>query len=125
LLWPARSSNTASVPRESASGARQGVSNRAPTPVVDLVLYVSQHSRHTPVAQRNCRELLARFDRRRVRLEVCEVSAHPDRAEDDAVLFTPMLVKRKPLPRAYVLGDLSNHTLVIDMLEACGVRPTR
>ena len=98
---------------------------RAPVPSVDLVLYVSQHSRHTPVAERNCAALLARFDTRRVRLEVCDVGSHPERAEEDAVMFTPMLVKRRPLPRCYVIGDLSNAAPVIDMLESCGVRPSR
>ena len=68
---------------------------------------------------------MARFDRRRVRVEVCDVSANPERAEEDAILFTPMLVKRRPLPRTYVLGDLSNAGPIIDMLESCGVRPTR
>lgn len=77
------------------------------------------------VARRNCQALLARFDPRRVRVEVCDVSAHPERAEADAVLFTPMLVKRQPLPRTYVLGDLSNAAPIIDLLESCGVRPTR
>lgn len=42
-----------------------------------------------------------------------------------AVLFTPMLVKRRPLPRSYVLGDLSNSAAVLELLHACGVRPTR
>ena len=98
---------------------------RAGAPPIDLVLYVSQSSRYTPVARRNCEALLARFDPRRVRFEVCDVSAYPERAEEDAVLFTPMLVKRQPLPRTYVLGDLSNVTPIIELLHACGVKPTR
>jgi hypothetical protein len=105
--------------------ARAAVPRRADLPPVDLVLYVSQNSRHTPAAQRNCQALLARFDPRRVRVEICDVGAHPERAEEDAVLFTPMLVKRQPLPRSYVLGDLSNAAPIIDLLESCGVRPTR
>jgi two-component system response regulator GlrR len=113
------------MPRQSGRKARAVAPRRAGSPPVDLVLYVSQNSRHTPVAQRNCLALLARFDQRRVRVEVCDVSAHPERAEEDAVLFTPMLVKRLPLPRSYVLGDLSNTAPIIDLLESCGVRPTR
>lgn len=117
---------TRPMPRQSQGKARAAVSaRRASPPSVDLVLYISQSSRHTSVAQRNCQALLARFDPRRVRVEVCDISEHPERAEQDAVLFTPMLVKRQPLPRSYVLGDLSNATPIIDMLESCGVRPAR
>ena len=116
---------TRPMPRQSGRKARAAVPRRADSPPVDLVLYVSLSSRHTPVAQRNCQALLARFDSRRVRVEVCDISAHPERAEQDAVLFTPMLVKRQPLPRSYVLGDLSNAAPVIDLLESCGVRPRR
>ena len=111
--------------RQPASRPRPASSKRVATPHVELVLYVSRNSRHTPVAQRNCRELLARLDPRRVRFEICDVAVSPERAEEDAVLFTPVLVKRQPLPRTYVLGDLSNLAPVIDMLESCGVRPTR
>src|SRR6267143_3274267 len=65
--------------------------------------------RDIPILRRgeaDCELLLSRFDCRRVRFEVCDVSEHPDRAEADAVCYTPMLVKHNPSPRAYVLGDL-------------------
>jgi hypothetical protein len=88
-------------------------------------LYVSPSSRYTYAARRNCEALLARFDRQLLRLEICDVSRNPERAEEDAVYFTPMLVKRSPLPRTFVLGDLSDATAVVDLLESCGVNPLR
>ncbi|MBI2188727.1 MAG: hypothetical protein HYU37_16640 [Acidobacteria bacterium] len=69
--------------------------------------------------------MLARFDERRLRLEICDVSRNPERAEADAVYFTPMLVKRSPLPRAFVLGDLSDAKAIVELLESCGVNPRR
>jgi hypothetical protein len=94
-------------------------------PSVDLVLYVSASSRYTHTARRNCEALLAQFDPRRLRFEVCDVSRNPERAEEDAVYFTPMLVKRAPLPRTFVVGDLSNAAAVVELLESCGVSPRR
>jgi hypothetical protein len=88
---------------------------------VELVLYVSASSRYALRAQRHCEELLSRFDPRRVRFEVCDVSAHPERAEEDYVCYTPMLVKRQPLPRTCVVGDLSNPAPLVDLLESCGL----
>jgi two-component system response regulator GlrR len=49
------------------------------------------------------------------------VSVHPERAEEDAVCYTPLLVKRQPLPRTYLVGDLSNPAPLVDLLESCGV----
>jgi two-component system response regulator GlrR len=92
---------------------------------VELVLYISPLSRYAQVAQDNCEALLARFDRRRVRFEVCDVSQHPERADIDAVCYTPVLVKRHPLPRTYVLGDLSNGEVLVDLLQSCGLAPQR
>jgi two-component system response regulator GlrR len=99
-----------------SSGTRRVASNP-----VDLVLYVSASSRYARSAQRNCRTLLDRFDLRQVKFEVCDIGEHPERAEEDSVCYTPMLVKRHPLPRTYVVGDLSNIEPLVDLLKSCGV----
>jgi circadian clock protein KaiB len=96
-----------------------------PTPRVELVLFVSSASQYAHTAVRNCERVLARIDGRRVRFEVVDVSQHPERAEAERVVYTPMLLKRLPLPRVYVLGDLSNSAALLDLLESCGLEPTR
>lgn len=90
---------------------------RAASPPVELVLYISPFSRYAQIARRNCEALLAQFDRRRIRLEVCDVSQHPERADEDAVCYTPTLVKRLPLPRAYGLIHRIEH-----LVERTGAR---
>jgi hypothetical protein len=64
--------------------------------------------------------LLERFDRSRVSFEVCDVSQFPEKAEQDAICFTPTLVRRHPLPRLYVMGELSNIDALAELL-ATGV----
>src|SRR5262245_7837077 len=116
------------VPRRPAPPARRGTDPRAtgdPAPRVDLALFVSSASQYANVAVRNCEQALARVDGRQVHFEVIDVSKHPDRAEADRVVYTPMLVKRAPLPRVYVLGDLSNTRALMDLLESCGLEPIR
>ena len=117
-------------PRERAgsrgkSTVRLKADTTAAKPRIELVLYVSAASSHTMTATRNCAALLARFDQRRVRFEICDVSKHPDRAESDGICFTPVLMKKLPLPRAYVVGDLSNTAALVDLLASCGVDPLR
>jgi two-component system response regulator GlrR len=112
------------MPRQAASRPRARASRRAPTDaarLVDLVLYVSASSRYAAAARRNCRTLLDRFDPRQVSFEVCDIGQHPERAEADSVCYTPTLVKRHPLPRSFVLGDLSNSEPLVDLLKSCGV----
>jgi hypothetical protein len=93
--------------------------------MVALVLYVSPMSRYSLMAKRNCDELLKRVDPRAVHFEVCDISEHPERGDDDGVYYTPVLVKRRPLPCTHVVGDLSNTHVLVDLLEACGVSVSR
>ena len=110
------------MPRQPSSRVRALERRRdSAVDAVDLVLYISASSRYTSVARRNCQTLLDRFDPRQVRFEVCDIGEHPERAEEDSVCYTPMLVKRHPLPRTYVLGDLSNTEPLVDLLRSCGV----
>ena len=111
------------MPRRSA--ARTSRPRAASQPSIELVLYISPLSRYAHIARRNFEELLERFDTRRVHFEVCDVSQHPERGDEDAICYTPMLVKRRPLPRTYVLGDLSNTEALVELLESCGASLVR
>ena len=90
---------------------------------VDLVLYVSPHSHPCRRAVRVMRELLSRYDDRQVVFKVCDMDRDPGRAASDRVLFTPTLVKRSPAPQMWVLGDISQPEVVIDLLLMCGIEP--
>jgi hypothetical protein len=90
-----------------------------------LILYTSPLSRYAITARRNCDALLDRLDRSRVNFEVCDVSQDPDRAAEDAICFTPTLVRRHPLPRMHVMGELSNIDVLADLLDSDGAVPIR
>ena len=107
--------------RPAGARPRASGSARPGAEPVELVLYISASSRYARTARQNCQTLLEQFDHRQVNFEVCDIGEHPERAEEDAVCYTPMLVKRRPLPRAYVLGDLSNANPLVDLLKSCGV----
>lgn len=40
---------------------------------------------------------------------------------EDRVAFTPTLVRRSPPPRAWLLGDLRDHTALRSLLDDAGV----
>jgi len=86
---------------------------------VELILYVSSRSTHSHAAVRNIRKVLKRFKSSRVRLTVCDLARDPSRGIDDAVAFTPMLVRRTPGPRTFILGHVSNPDLLMELLADC------
>lgn len=88
---------------------------------LELVLYVSPRSPASLKARRRMDEVLSEFDAGQVDFEVCDLFKHAGSAERDRVVFTPTLVKRRPAPRAWILGDLTTDDVVRDLLTMCGV----
>jgi CheY-like chemotaxis protein len=92
---------------------------------VELTLYISPTSPPSMKARRNLERMIADFPAARIRFDVLDLAREPERAESDNVVFTPTLVKRRPEPRAWFLGDLSDRRVVADLLHMCGVEPIR
>ena len=53
----------------------------------------------------------------RYELEIIDVLAHPEKAEQDKILATPTLIKQLPPPLRRVIGDLSDSEKVLLGLE--------
>jgi CheY-like chemotaxis protein len=88
-------------------------------PGARFVLYVSPDSVASGKALRIFQKLLAALPASQVAFETCDVSKEPARAEADRVVFTPTLVKVFPEPRTWVVGDLSNPSVVGEILSMC------
>jgi len=87
-----------------------------------LVLYVSPGSALSLKARRNLDAVLAGYDRGVVSLEVRDVTQDALKAEEDRVVFTPTLIlKGLGLDAAWVVGDLSDHDTVVNLLRLGGV----
>lgn len=85
--------------------------------VVDLVLYISPQSLASARALGILRAAI-RDASPGVRLTVCDLASDPEAADTDNVVFTPTLVKRRPLPRTWILGDLTRPETVSDLLQS-------
>jgi CheY-like chemotaxis protein len=90
-------------------------------PPVELVLYVDRVWVTSARARENIEKILEGFVRSQVALRVCDVAEDALSTEEDQVVFTPTLVKRSPPPRAWVVGDLSDHAVVASLLDMSGV----
>jgi ActR/RegA family two-component response regulator len=98
---------------------------RQPREKIELVLYTSAESEKCQRALRAIEGVLERYDAAQVRFRICDLSRSPERGEEDAVVFTPTLVKRGPGPRTWIIGNLENQDLLIDLLEVSGVERRR
>ena len=50
-------------------------------------------------------------------LEVVDLMRYPDRGLADGIIVTPTLLKLRPLPRARLIGDLSDAPQVLAVLR--------
>jgi hypothetical protein len=105
------------VPDEQAvapSAAREGSAH--------LILYVSPSSRLSMKARWNLESVLSGYDPEAVRLEVRDVTRDALQAEADRVVFTPTLLVRGPAEAtAWVVGDLADPEIIVNLLRMGGV----
>lgn len=88
---------------------------------VELILYVSAASPASMTAKSNMDRVLARFNQEDITFMTCDLQQNPESAERDRVVFTPTLVRRRPAPRLWIIGDLRDGELVADLLRTAGV----
>jgi CheY-like chemotaxis protein len=88
---------------------------------IDLVLYTSASSEKSQRALRTIHRVLDNYDAHQVNLTICDLADRPAQAEVDSVVFTPTLVKRGPGPRTWIVGNLDQDDLLIDLLDVSGV----
>jgi len=91
-------------------------------PLLELALYVTPSSQLSLRARRNLELVLTRFDCARIRVSILELGNPGDATwtavcDEDRIVVTPTLVKRRPAPRTWVMGDLSNHRLVEHLIR--------
>jgi CheY-like chemotaxis protein len=88
---------------------------------IDLVLYTSPESDKCQKAIRVIQQVLDRYNSSQVNFKVCDVAQNPRWAQEDSIVFTPTLVKRGPGPRTWLIGNLDQTDLLVDLLEVSGV----
>jgi DNA-binding NtrC family response regulator len=83
----------------------------------ELVLYVSSSSLQSARALRTITEKLREAGRHDVQLTVHDLAVDPSAGDRDRIAFTPTLVKRRPGPPMWILGDFSEPDLLHALLQ--------
>jgi hypothetical protein len=91
---------------------------------VDIILYISENSVSCGRATTALQALLTQFPPDGMRVRIVDVALDVDSAIDDRVLFTPtLIVTDRQQRKTRVLGDLSNTTVLWELLVAAGIEP--
>jgi circadian clock protein KaiB len=82
-----------------------------------LQLYVSGMSQRSMEAINNVRHFCdEHFDKDSFDLEIIDLYKDPELAKEQQIVFSPSLVKQKPLPRKMLVGNFSNTEKVMTAL---------
>jgi len=92
---------------------RDGV---CPQPI-ELILYVSVHSRRSAEALETIRGLVERFQTTHVRVTVCDVNGNSTDQPPSGVTTVP--ADRQAGPRTFILGHISSPELLMELLQEC------
>ena len=112
------------APDENPDNAPRQPPSDPGSPKVEFVLYVSSASAASVQAQRNIEKLVSQCDRSEVKLTVCDLVRDPLAGEADRIAFTPTLVKKYPEPKMWLVGNLRDPHILVDLLRVCGVDAT-
>ena len=83
----------------------------------DLRLYIAGDSPRSQAALRNVRKLCDEKLKRPVRIEVIDLTKHPELAKKDQIIAVPTLVRKLPEPIKRIIGNLSDADRALILLE--------
>lgn len=92
---------------------------------IELVLYVSEDSPASIQAREALERVLSSFNRAEIEYAIRDMKESTETAERDRVVFTPTLVRRRPVPQIWIVGDLRDGDIIADLLRASGVSPVK
>jgi len=78
-----------------------------------LKLYIVGETATAQRALKNLKEIVRTTLKDKYKLEIIDILKHPQLAEDEKILATPVLEKKLPPPIRRIIGDLSNKEKVL------------
>jgi circadian clock protein KaiB len=73
-----------------------------------LQLYIAGMSENSVLAIQNITQLCNQYLKDRFDLEIIDIYKNPSVAEEQKIVFSPSLIRKFPLPRKILIGDLSD-----------------
>lgn len=87
-----------------------------PEPTYEFDLYVTGATPNSTRALRHIKEICEHYLAGRYVLRIIDIYQEPQLAQQEQIIAAPTLVRRQPLPRRQLVGDLSNRATVLAIL---------
>ena len=87
-----------------------------PEPFYEFDLYITGATPNSTRALRNIKEICEYYLAGRYTLRIIDIYQEPQLAQQEQIIAAPTLVRRQPLPRRQLVGDLSNRPAVLAIL---------
>lgn len=82
-----------------------------------LKLYITGKTDKSETALLNINKYCTEHLNSNYNIEIIDLLKHPELAEEDEIFAIPTLVRERPKPIRKIIGDLSNETKVLTVLE--------
>ncbi|MDP1676444.1 MAG: circadian clock KaiB family protein [Bacteroidota bacterium] len=82
-----------------------------------LRLYVTGQNPNSVTAFNNLKLICKEHLKNKYKIKVIDLLKHPQIAHDDQILAVPTLVRKLPLPKRNIIGDLSNRERILAGLD--------
>jgi circadian clock protein KaiB len=92
-------------------------------PHFEFHLYVSGATPNSTRALRNIKEICEQYLAGRYVLRIIDMYQQPELVQQEQIIAAPTLVRRHPLPRRQLVGDLSNRAAVLAILGLDYLQP--
>jgi len=103
--------------RTRRAGRRRPHSNRSPSKLWELRLYVAGQTPRSLTAFANLQQICEEHLKGRYRIEVIDLVERPQLSKGDQILAIPTLVRKLPEPVRKIIGDLSDTERVLVGLD--------
>lgn len=88
----------------------------AAEPHYEFDLYITGATPNSTRALRHIKEICEQYLAGRYVLRIIDIYQEPQLAQQEQIIAAPILVRRLPLPRRQLVGDLSNRASVLAIL---------
>jgi circadian clock protein KaiB len=88
----------------------------SPSALYSFRLYVAGNSSNSAQAKLNLNAMCRKYLNGRYKIEIVDVTRHPDRALIDGIYMTPALLKLGPSPVCMIVGTLSGTAALLSGL---------
>ncbi|WP_203110449.1 circadian clock KaiB family protein [Legionella bononiensis] len=78
-----------------------------------LILYIAGKTPHCMLTFTNLKNFCDQYLPAQYTIEIIDLLIYPERAQSDDIIAIPTIVKLLPTPKRYIIGDFSNHELML------------